>query len=419
MAAELKLPKGAWLVVALLFFIGALNYLDRTMITTMRSSIIGAMPMSDAQFGLLTSAFLWTYGILSPFAGFLADKFNRSRVVIISLLVWSIVTWLTAYAKTYEQLLATRVLMGISEACYIPAALALISDYHRNATRSLATGIHMTGIMVGSSLGFLGGLLAENHSWNYVFIFFGVIGVVYSLIVSFVLRDPPKIMDKEEKPVGKVSFFAGIGDLFKTRSFNLMLGYWGLFGIVSWMVMGWLPTYYKEHFNLSQGMAGLYATGYLYPASIAGLLLGGFLADRWSRTNRYARIQVPAIGLCIAAPCIYIASGTAILPLAIIAFCFYSVARSFGDANMMPMLCLVADPRYRATGYGVVNFFSAIIGGLALYMGGVLRDINIDLSKIYQYAALIMLTCAALLFMVRLKPKPVVEKSVVEKKVLI
>jgi predicted MFS family arabinose efflux permease len=403
---ESKLPKGAWLVVALLFFIGALNYLDRIMITTMRDSIIHAIPMSDAKFGLLTSAFLWTYGLLSPLAGFLADKFNRSRVVIVSLLVWSVVTWLTAYSKTYEQLLATRILMGISEACYIPAALALISDYHRKSTRSLATGIHMTGIMVGSSLGFLGGLLAENHTWNYVFIFFGVVGIVYSIVIALVLRDPPKDPDNVviEKPEDKVNFFDGIRNLFRRRSFMIMLVYWGLLGIVSWLVMGWLPTYYKEHFKLSQGIAGLYATGYLYPASIVGLLLGGFLADRWSRSNRLARIYVPAIGLCIAAPTIFLASGTTILPLAIFTFMLFAVTRAFGDSNMMPMLCMAVDPRYRATGYGVLNFFSTIIGGIALYAGGVLRDSNIDLSKMYQFAALIMVICSALLFMIRLKP---------------
>jgi MFS family permease len=402
---ESKLPKGAWLVVALLFFIGALNYLDRIMITTMRSSIVDAMPMTDAQFGLLTSLFLWTYGLLSPFAGFLADKFNRSRVVIASLLVWSVVTWLTAYSKTYEQLLATRILMGISEACYIPAALALIADYHRSSTRSLATGIHMTGIMVGSSLGFLGGLIAENHTWNYVFFFFGFVGIVYSIVVAFILRDPPEnnVDTVTEKPENKINFFTGIMDLFKRGSFLLMLGYWGLLGVVGWLVVGWLPTYYKEHFNLSQGVAGLYATGYLYPAQIVGLLLGGFLADRWSRTNRLARIHVPAIGLCIAAPCVFFASGTAILPFVIIAFMFYAVTKAFGDSNMMPMLCMVVDPRYRATGYGVLNFFSTIIGGIALYAGGVLRDSNIDLSKMYQFAALIMIICAALLFMA--KPK--------------
>ncbi len=404
---ESKLPKGAWLVVVLLFFIGALNYLDRIMITTMRSSIIDALPMSDAQFALLTSAFFWTYGILSPFAGFLADRFNRSRVVVASLLVWSAVTWMTAYSSTFEQLLTTRILMGISEACYIPAALALITDYHRNSTRSLATGIHMTGIMTGSSLGFLGGILAENHTWNFVFIFFGIVGIIYSVVVALVLRDPPKNTDNTviENAENKINFFAGIGNLFKRGSFLLMLGYWGLLGIVGCLVIGWLPTYYKEHFNLSQGVAGLYATGYLYPAAIVGLLLGGFLADRWSRTNRLARIHVPAIGLCIAAPCIFLASGTTILPFAIIAFMLYSVTRAFGDSNMMPMLCMVVDPRYRATGYGVLNFFSTIIGGLALYAGGVLRDSNVDLSKMYQFAALIMITCAIMLFMVRPQSK--------------
>ncbi len=410
LAPGFKLPKGAWLVVALLFFIGALNYLDRIMITTMRSSIIDALPMSDAQFGLLTSTFLWTYGILSPLAGFLADKFNRSRVVIGSLLVWSIVTWLTAYSRTYEQLLVTRILMGISEACYFPAALALIADYHRNATRSLATGIHMIGIQVGSSLGFLGGIIAENHTWNYVFIFFGVLGIVYSLVIALFLRDLPQNMDDtiKDKPEDKVNFFDGIRDLFRRKSFILMLGYWSLLGIVGWLIIGWLPTYYKEHFKLSQGIAGLYATGYLYPAQIVGLLLGGYLADRWTRSNKRARILVPAIGCCIAAPAILLASGTTILPLAIFAFMLYALTRAFGDSNMMPMLCMVVDPRYRATGYGVLNFFGTIVGGTALYAGGVLRDSNIDLSKIYQFAALMMMMCGIMLFMI--KPKSTFEE---------
>jgi MFS family permease len=403
---ESKLPKGAWLVVGLLFVIGALNYLDRIMITTMRSSILDAIPMSDAQFGLLTSAFLWTYGILSPFAGFLADKFNRSRVILVSLFVWSIVTWMTAYSRTFEQLLFTRILMGISEACYIPAALALIADYHRDRTRSVATGIHMTGVMVGSSLGFLGGWIAENHDWNSVFIFFGLFGVVYSIVVATVLRDPPEIaaVATEKKSDERISFFPIAKNLFSKRCYCLMLGYWGLLGVVGWLVVGWLPTYYKEQFNLSQGIAGLYATGYLYPAQIIGLLLGGVLADRWTRIHRLARIHVPAIGLCIAAPCVFIASGTSVLAVAVIAFMVYGVTRAFGDTNMMPMLCLVADQRYLATGYGILNFFSTIIGGVALYAGGVMRDSNINLSVIYKFAALIMVICAILLFMARPKP---------------
>jgi MFS family permease len=166
MTVDSKLPPRAWLMVGLLWVVGCLNYLDRVMITTMRGSLKETIPMTDAQFGLLTTAFLLVYALLSPLAGFLADRFNRSRVIIGSLLVWSLVTWLTAHAKTYDQLLTTRLLMGVSEACFLPAALALVADYHRGTTRSLATGIVLGGVMIGAAMGGLGGWIAERHHWS-------------------------------------------------------------------------------------------------------------------------------------------------------------------------------------------------------------------------------------------------------------
>jgi MFS family permease len=398
-----KIPSGAWLVVGLLSLGACLNYLDRIMITTMRRSILDAIPMTEAQFGLLTSAFLWVYGILSPFAGFLADRFRRNIIIIGSLFLWSVVTWLTAYSTTLEELLATRILMGISEACFIPAALALIVDYHGNSTRSLATGILMVGIMIGSGLGFVGGWVAEKHHWSAIFIFLGFIGVAYSAILAVTLHDAPKDITEviSEKPGDKINFISGIKDLFKLRSFILVFVAWGLLGIVAWLVVGWLPTYFQEHFNLSQGMAGLYGTGYYYPAALVGLLLGGYWADRWSRTNPRARILVPVIGISIAAPSIFMASHANILSIAVICFMIFALAKSFIDTNMMPILCLVVDPRYRATGYGVLNFVACIIGGVGLYAGGVLRDWHVNLSTIYQLAALTMTISVALLAMVK------------------
>ena len=192
MSTPTALHSRAWLTVALLWVVGALNYLDRVMITTMRGSVVEASPMTDAQVGLLTSVFLWVYAALSPFAGFLADRYSRSRVIIGSLLAWSAITWLTAHATTFGELLATRALMGISEACYIPAALALITDYHRTTTRSLATGVHMSGIMIGSGLGGLGGWIAERHGWSHAFSIFGLIGIGYAVVVAFFLRDVPR-----------------------------------------------------------------------------------------------------------------------------------------------------------------------------------------------------------------------------------
>lgn len=400
-----KLPKRAWLVVVLLAIVGCLNYLDRIIITTMRVSIIDAIPMTDAQFGLLTSVFLWVYGLASPFAGFLADKFNRSLVIIASVFLWSLVTWLTAYSTTFNHLLITRALMGISEACYIPAALSLIVEYHKSHTRSLAVGFHMVGIMIGSGLGFLGGWVAENHRWNTIFIILGIFGIAYAVLLVLLLKDAPKsqVEIASRKTEDKVSFLHSVKVLFKLRSYILVLIAWGLLGVVAWLVVGWLPTYFQEHFDLTQGVAGLYATGYLYPAAILGLLLGGYWADRWSRSNPRARILVPVIGLCVAAPSVFIASYTDILPVAVICFMLYSLTKSFIDTNMMPVLCLITYPRYRATGYGILNLVATIIGGVGLYAGGVLRDLDVNLSTVYQIAALTMII--SILILISVKPK--------------
>ena len=406
MVLDSKLPARAWLTVGLLWFVGLLNYLDRVMITTMRGSIMEEIPMTEAQFGLLTAVFLWTYGILSPFAGFLADRYSRSRVIVVSLFSWSIVTWLTAHATTYWELLATRALMGVTEACYIPAALALITDYHRGYTRSRAEGLHMSGIMVGAGLGGLGGWIAEQHHWGHAFSIFGFVGIAYTIIVALFLRDAPRESSPNAAAVEtgvlpRIELRAAITSLFSRSAFILAVCYWGLLGLAGWAVVGWMPTYLNEHFKLTQGVAGLTATGYLQAAMLCGVIVGGAWADRWFRTNPNGRIYVPLIGLCCAAPGVLLAGTTNLLPVAILGLVVYGFARAFADSNMMPILCQVTDPRYRATGYGVLNFFGTIVGGLTIYAGGALRDAKIDVSLIFGFASASMLGCAALLFIIK------------------
>lgn len=397
-----------WFLVALLCIVGGLNYLDRMMIVTMRSSIIAEIPMSDAQFGLLTSVFLWVYGLSSPFAGYLADRFSRTKIIIGSLFFWSLITWLTSLATTFEQLLAARAVMGISEAFYMPAAMALIMDWHSDKTKSTAVGIHVAGVTIGQSLGFIGGWLAENHSWNYAFSLFGLIGVGYAIGLLALLRDRPlyQVSGDQSKEMAKtpaIGFTSALLSLFRNRSFNLVMIIWGLAGAISWMIKGWLPTYYKEQFNLSQTDAGVYSTIYFYPAVLTGVVGGGALADWWSRTNPRARMWLPAIGFLIAVPGVFLASYTTVLWATVIGFVIYALTRPFIDANMMPILGMIADKRYLATGYGFLNLCSCIIGGAGIYAAGALRDGQVNLTLIFQIAALSMVICAWLLF--RLRPK--------------
>jgi MFS family permease len=393
-------------MVILLWFVACLNYLDRMILITMRSSIKEAIPMTDAQFGLLTTIFLVSYGLLSPLGGFVADRFSRSRIIIFSLFAWSATTWLTAHASTFNELLFYRALMGISEACYFPAAGALLMDYHRNTTRSLANGIHLSGVMVGSGLGGLGGYIADRHPWTFVFELFGAVGVVYSVILLFLLKDRPAEVttppaDASRASSGTGNLLEALVSLFSRPAYLIALLFWGLLGLASWSFIGWLPTYLTERFGLSQGQAGLTSMGYVYSGSLIGMVVSGYWADRWSKKSPRARIWVGVIGVLLATPAILIASNASVLALVLVALVVYGFARPFPDANMVPILCQIVEPRFLATGVGVLNMFAVFVGGATIYAGGALRDAHVNITTVFNCGAIGLVICATLLWFVR------------------
>lgn len=156
---------------------------------------------------------------------------------------------------------------------------------------------------------------------------------------------------------------------------------------------------------MSQTITGLYATGYLYPLSKIGVMVGGLIADLWYKSNKYSRIYLPALGLLIAAPAVFFASSTSIVWLTIIGFMVYAFTRTFSDANLIPVLCMISDELYRATGYGILNMFSTIVGGISIYAKGALRDQQVDLGLLFKIASVSMIMCAILLYMIKRKIK--------------
>ena len=268
----------AWALVLMLWPVALLNYLDRMMLATIRSAVRADIPTiaNDADFGLLMSLFLRVYAFLSPVGGYLADRFSRRWAVIVSLFV---------HARTFEQMAWARALMGISEACYIPAALALIASFHHGPTRSRAVGIHMSGLYVGQALGGLGGYIADASSWRNAFYWFGGVGLLYAGVLLLFLRDAPNSSAEKYSASSSISVRDALTGVLGVSSFLILAVYFTLPAMPGWAIKSWLPTHLAAAFGLRQGPAGMSATGYVTIASFIGVLIGGTLADKWVRRS--------------------------------------------------------------------------------------------------------------------------------------
>jgi MFS family permease len=362
--------KYPWIVVALLWVVALLNYMDRQMLSTMKPSmqIDIAELQSATNFGYLMAIFLWIYAFMSPVSGIIADRLNRKWLIVGSLFVWSGVTFSMGYATTFNQLYWLRAIMGVSEALYIPAGLSLIADYHSDKTRSLAVGIHMTGLYMGQALGGFGATIADKFSWQQAFHSFGFIGIVYSLVLIFFLKEkrisagnglPNQIFKKEKLPL-----FKGLAILFTNISFWIILFYFAIPSLPGWGVKNWLPTLFSENLKIDMSKAGPISTITIAASSFLGVIFGGILSDKWVQKNIRGRVFTSAIGLGLTIPALFfIGFGHSLFAVISSAFCF---GFGFGmfDANNMPILCQFVSSKYRATAYGLMNMVGVFAGAL-------------------------------------------------------
>ena len=396
----------AWFMVVLLWPVALLNYLDRQMISTMRESIRADLPtiQSDQDFSLLMAVFMWVYAFLSPIGGFIADRFNRRWTIILSLLVWSAVTLATGFAETLNEMIFFRALMGISEAFYIPAALALIADFHPEETRARAIGLHQTGIYAGLALGGFGGLIAETSSWRNAFYWFGGVGIAYSLILMRALRDAPPIDSTSSSGI-RVSLGEALKILWGRWRFWILVLYFTLPAIAGWAMKNWLPTHLGDTYGLKQGLAGISATMYITLASLVGVILGGILADAWMKRTPRGRIYTSALGTALCVPALLGLAWGSSLEVAILWTILFGLGWGLFDCNNMPILCQITRPAYRATGYGCMNLVSISIGAGATVILGRMRDEGIAFSVAFVCCAAVNLVSVGLVLLIGIRGK--------------
>jgi MFS transporter, Spinster family, sphingosine-1-phosphate transporter len=403
-----QLLRNAWLVVALLWPVALLNYLDRQMLAAMKFSVMADIPTigTEANWGRMLGQFKWVYAFLSPVGGYIADRFSRRYTICGSLFVWSVVTWVTGHVHTYNGLLLTRSLMGISEAFYIPAALALIADYHAGQTRSRAVGLHQMAIYVGVIVGGFSGYVADapQFGWRRAFDACGLVGIVYALPLLFVLRDMPRPTATLPRP--KKGAVATAAELLGNSSFVLLVLYFTLPALAGWVVRDWMPAILKQQFNIGQGKAGVSATLYWQVAAIVGALFGGWLADRWMRRHQRGRIFVSAIGMCLIIPALFGVGNAGSLAVAVSFLALFGLGWGFFDCNNMPILCQIVRPELRATGYGIMNLVSISSGGFADWGFGAMRDAQIPLNAIFGVFASAAIISVVLVLLIRPRENP-------------
>lgn len=371
-----------WLVVALLWVVALLNYMDRQMLSTMQDAMkfdIVELQKAEA-FGALMAVFLWIYGIVSPFAGVVADRVSRKKLVVGSLFVWSAVTYLMGYASDFTQLYWLRALMGVSEALYIPSALSLIADWHEGKSRSLAIGIHMTGLYVGQAVGGFGATIAATFSWHSTFYWFGIIGIAYSVVLALLLHDKPKAaaaVAASPNPatlMKKESVWRGLSVVLSTWAFWVILIYFAVPSLPGWATKNWLPTLFADNLGLEMAQAGPMSTITIAASSFVGVLLGGVMSDKWVLRNIRGRIYTSAIGLGMTIPALILLGFGHSVVAVVGAGMLFGIGFGMFDANNMPILCQIISAKYRATAYGIMNMVGVFAGAAVTHLLGKWTD---------------------------------------------
>lgn len=363
-----------WIVVGLLWIVALLNYMDRQMLSTMRDAMqIDISELESAvNFGRLMAIFLWIYGLVSPFAGAIADRVSRKWLIIASLGVWSAVTTLMSFCTNYNEIFWLRALMGVSEALYIPAALSLIADYHTGKSRSFAIGIHMTGLYLGQAVGGFGATLAAAFSWQQTFHWFGIIGIVYAVLLMVLLYEKRDVAQENisATPEQTIPVLKGFGMIFSNMAFWVILFFFASTSLPGWATKNWLPTLFADSLNTPMSQAGPISTITIALSSFLGILAGGPLSDKWVKHNVKGRVYTSAIGLAMMIPALILLGLGKGMFAAVAAGLFFGIGYGMFDTNNMPILCQFVPSKLRATAYGIMNMTGVMMGAVCTQILG-------------------------------------------------
>jgi MFS family permease len=379
-----------WRVAVFLFVAAGLNYADRTALSSVIPPLREDLGVTDAQVGLAGLLFLWTYAIASPFAGNLADKYSRSKIVFWSILIWSLITLLTGLSRNTTDLLVLRAALGLAESFYLPAAVALLGEHHGPATRGKAMGFHLIGLNLGVLLGgaFVGSL-AEHYGWRPGFWILGVMGIALACGAKYFLSDGP-VPVAETKPVTVIAAkpAQAWGYLLRTPSFHGLLLSAIVAGVASWTFLSWLPLFFSENYGMKLGAAGLAGVALYKAPVLLGTGFGGWISDRAIRHNARARVLIKALSFLVSCPFLFFFIGAPTFALLATMLIVSSFIRAIGVPSEHAIICEVVPPQFRSTAIGIFNTCGSAAGGVGVLLAGLFKK-EFGLNMIFGSCSLL------------------------------
>jgi MFS family permease len=350
--------------------------------------------MSDVDLALLGTAFLWVYGLSSPLAGYLGDRFRRKSVVVWSLMLFSLMTLANGFAAAGWHLIAFRGVLGISEALYMPAAVALISDHHLSRTRATAISFHQSSLLMGGIIGgTFAGFMGDHYGWRPTFFVLGSAGFLLSLVLTLTLRDGsqrgggrPGTADND---AGGAKLGATMVSLMRNPSVGAIVINSFAVSMATWVILAWMPSHLHDHFGLSLAESGFNATVWASIAGMVAMPLGGLWADWWAQRNCIARAWVQFVGLTVLVPAMLVISWAPSLPFLLFGLALYGVGQGMWNAGNMPILCDVVRTAQRSTAYGLFNLAGIFGGGISVLLFGALSR-RIGVSAVFFSLAIVL-----------------------------
>jgi len=392
---EADLDRRAWLLVGFTWIAYCLNYSDRQVIFSIFPILKSELHFTDAQLGLTGSAFLWVYGLCSPIAGQIGDRFSKRRLVALSLLLWSGVTALTGLSHSVGMVLTCRALTGVTESLFVPAAVALLANAHRPENRSRAFALYGTGQLAGIVVGgWYGGFVAQEFQWRLAFYSLGAAGIVYCVPYFRFLNSFSEEARVETRKSGAV---LAVTALARIPSYLVLCFVSSIFNLTLWLLYTWLPDFLYEKFSLSLAGAGYTATVYLQTASLIGTLVGGVLADYLYRRTRMARFWLIAIGLVLAAPCVHLIGNSDSLAWTKLAAVAFGLTGGLTMANLYISSFDVVPADTRASAVAFMNLAAYLTSGFAPLVIGVWKQ-TIGIGRMMSYTAVLLVGAALVLF---------------------